>query len=265
MYKKFYEFCRRNVHISTCWYFLKEIKNLILYHQIEPRQYIVSKEKKVIYLRNPKVANSSIKTSLYSGEAKDDYSIHSIVVNTGMQKVKLSAEELDYFKFTYVRNPFERLVSCYESKYHADKIKYKDKDKLLYFDSYLLGYIRKDKGFDNFIKRIIRLPYWCMDRHFFPQYYWTHDERGQQLLDYIGQYENLEEDFKKIQEKYGLKPLPHYNSSGGEKRDWRSYYTLETAKLVYEKYKKDIECFGYEDSYKDLIAYLKTEKTNNHG
>lgn len=254
MFKKFYEFCSGNIHIRTFLRFLKELKNFILYGQIETRQYIISKEKKVIYLRIPKVANSSIKASLYSGATKDDYSVHRCVIDAGMQKEKLSAEELDYFKFTYVRNPFERLVSCYESKYHNDK---KLGQKFYRYDVYLLGYLRRDQGFDNFIKRIVRLPYCCMDRHFFPQYNWTHDRKGRQLVDYVGQYENLEEDFKKIQEKYDLKPLPHYNNSGGEKRDWRSYYTLETAELVYKKYKKDFECFGYEDSYKDLIAYLE--------
>lgn len=38
------------------------------------------------------------------------------------------------------------------------------------------------------------------------------------------------------------------------------YYTLETARLVYKKYRKDVEAFGYQDSYRRLISYLKKKE-----
>lgn len=255
MYKKFYEFCRNNIYIYRIYLMIWSIKNLILYGHFAGRPFVVDSEKRVIYLKNAKVACSSIKAAMYPGNTKDDDSVHGIVRSSGMYKEKLTPEESEYFKFTYVRNPFERLVSCYESKYHADK-KYST-HKILYFDFYLFGYLRKDRGFDNFVRRVVRIPNRFMDAHFRCQYDLIYDSKGRKLVDHIGQYENMAEDFKQIQEKYGLKELPRYNSSGGEKRDWRSYYTLETAELVYEKYKKDFECFGYEDSYKDLMAYLK--------
>lgn len=256
MYKKFYEFCRNNIYIYRIYRMLWSIKNLILYGNFVGRPFIVNNEKRVIYLKNAKVACSSIKASMYPGSTKDDNSVHLVVRSSGMDKMRLTKEELKYFKFTYVRNPYERLVSCYESKYHTDK-KYNTHGKLLQYDYYLLGYLRKDRGFDNFVRRVVRIPYRFMDSHFQRQYDLIYDTKGRKQVNHIGQYENLAEDFKQIQEKYGLKELPRYNSSGGEKRDWRSYYTLETAELVYEKYKKDFECFGYEDSYKDLMAYLK--------
>lgn len=257
LYKKFYEFCRNNIYILRIYLMILAIRNLILYGHFAARLFVVDSEKRVIYLRNAKVACSSIKAAMYPGDTKDDNSVHTIVINSGMYKRKLSPEESEYFKFTYVRNPFERLVSCYESKYHTDK-KYDNHKGFLRFDTYLFGYLRKDKGFDNFVRRIVHIPDKCMDPHFQLQYDIIYDKNGKKLVDHIGQYENLAEDFKQIQEKYGLKELPYYNNSGGgKKRDWKSYYTLETAELVYKKYKKDFECFGYEDSYKDLMAYLK--------
>lgn len=255
MYKKFRQFCHDNVHIYTLYSFLCSLKNLIFYGHMSTRKFIVAADKKLVYLRNSKVACSSIETSMYDGVIKDDYSIHRMVNDSGMRKSKLSAEEEKYFKFTYVRNPYERLVSCYESKYHVDRDKYQK--KMVRFDYYLCGYLRKDRGFDNFIKRIARLPDSWMDEHFRLQYDLTHDRHGNKLVDHIGHYENLEEDFKEIRMKYGLKELPHYNNSGGKKRDWRSYYTIETAEIVYKKYEKDFRYLGYEDSYKDLIAYIR--------
>lgn len=257
-YQKFYQFCFDNVYIHTFYDLLCSMGKLIIHGCIYPRRFIVVSDKKIIYLENAKVATSSIKASIYPGETQDDNSIHRITKASAMWKEKLYREELGYFKFTYVRNPYERLVSCYESKYHTDRRKYQR--KLLHFDTYLGGYLRKDKGFDNFIKRIVCIPDSCMDVHIKSQYGLTHDKKGRKIVDHIGYYENLEEDFKKIQEKYSLKELPHYNNSGGEERDWRSYYTLETAELVHRKYAKDFECFGYEDSYRELIEYIKNKE-----
>lgn len=254
LFKRLYQFCYDNIYIHSVLRFARNMKNLILHGRMVTRKYMVASDKKVAYLINAKVANSSIKASLYPGETKDDNSIN-FILKSDMRKQWLSKEEKGYFKFTYVRNPYERLVSCYESKYHTDKKRFQR--KLLEYDTYLFGYIREDNGFDNFIKRIAKIPESCMDCHFGSQYALTHDKRGRKLVDYIGPYENIEEDYKKIQEKYGLKELPHYNKTGGEKRDWRSYYTLETAEIVYKKYKKDFENFGYEDSYRELIAYIK--------
>lgn len=256
LYNNFRQYCYDNIHIHTVYNSILSLKNLVLYGFMSPRIYIVSREKKIVYFLNSKVANSSIKATMYSGDTEDDNTIHRAVKDSGMKKFKLSTEESEYFKFTFVRNPFEKIVSCYESKYHIDK-KYNNHKKFLRFDTYLFGYLRKDKGFDNFVGRVARIPDKWLEDHIRLQYDLIHDNNGNKLVDYIGKYENLAEDFKQIQEKYDLKPLPHYNNSGGEKRDWRSYYTLETAELVYKKYKKDFECFGYEDSYKDLVAYLK--------
>lgn len=257
LYKKFYQFCYDNMFIHTIARFVFGVKNLILHGRMVTRKYLISKEKRIVYLINAKVANSSIKAAMYPGNTKDDNSIH-YMIDSDMRKERLSPEELKYFKFTYVRNPYERLVSCYESKYHTDKKRWQR--KLLEYDTYLLGYIRKDKGFDHFIRRVVRIPYCCMDCHFQSQYRLTHDSKGKKLVDHIGLYENLGEDFRQIQTKYGLKPLPHYNNSGGEKRDWRSYYTLETAELVHRKYAKDFACFGYEDSYRDVMEYIKNKE-----
>lgn len=236
---------------AGCFYYIR-------YGHFDPREYNVSEEKKLVYLNNSKVACSSFKAGMFPVAAADDNSIH--VSTEHFRKRKLNKRQQGYFKFTFVRNPYERLVSCYESKFHTDRDKYHR--KVLYFECYFFGFISKDKGFTNFIHSICKIPDQFADRHFCSQYGLIYDNyKGKEscVLDFVGKYETMAQDYKKIQDKFHLKQLPHFNKS--EKKNWMDYYTLETAELVHNKYRKDFEKFGYEEKYEQLIEYLKTKKS----
>lgn len=232
--------------------FAKELKNLITYRTLEEKEYVVLDNKKLVYINNSKVACSSIKRTFIKDEIRDDYSIHNY--GKWKRKSKLNNNEKSYFIFTFVRNPFDRVVSCYESKYIGDRLKGKNP---LQFDKYLLGALKKDSGFDGFVKKIIRIPDFLADRHFQSQYNLIFSKSGKCLVDYYGKFENMDEDFLQIQEQYDLESLPHFNRTS--EKNWKKYYTKETAKLVYEKYKKEIYQFGYEQDYIELIEYLDEE------
>ncbi len=155
----------------------------------------------------------------------------------------------------FVRNPFARLVSCYESKYHFDK---KGNSVavvrgFLDFDNYLGGYMKQDKGFAHFVDQVVSIPHRLANHHFRSQYLVLIDEDGKPLVDYIGHFETLEQDYEPIRKKYGFSPLKHYNKT--EYGDWRDYYTTALAKKVYRKFKKDVQYFGYEQVYRDLLEY----------
>ena len=216
-----------------------------------PVGYTLSREKRVAYLINCKVACSSIKATLVGGDIPDDYSVHKRAVINGMQKGKLVGEEKDFFTFTFVRNPFSRLVSCYESKYHVDREKYK---LISDFKTYLDGYFTLDHGFTDFVHRVCSLPYFLMNAHFCRQHDIIFDKDDQSRCDYIGHYENLSQEYEEIMGGYHLKPLPHFNKSNT--KNWMDYYTPETAELVYRTFKSDFDVFGYEESYIELMEYL---------
>ena len=203
------------------------------------------------YLEISKNACSSVKVSMLKEDVPDDYSIHHTDARPDYYRRGL--EDSDLFRFTFVRNPFDRLVSCYESKYHVDKDVYK-KDHLD-FDDYLDGYLAEDRGFEDFIHRIVHIPPRLMDRHFAPQSLYVYQKDGTPRVDFIGSYENMAEEYEPIREKYGFDPLPRYNVTN--KPDWRDYYTLKTARMVHRKFRRDFRFFDYEESYRDLIAYLK--------
>ena len=148
------------------------------------------------------------------------------------------------YKFSFVRNPWQRLVS-----------------------EYLYRNYFSHRSFGDFVLR--RLPRAGWDdqyRHIMPQYDMLHDAGGRLLVDFVGRFENLQQDFEIVCEQLGIgaAQLPHRNPSdkasrrlrrrarnslwrNGEnaKRHWTEFYDEQTLGVVSELYRKDIEAFGY--------------------
>lgn len=210
----------------------------------EPRLWYMGEHTDVAYLNLAKCACSSIISTFVDGEIENK----SRYVRENYEISGNIAEHKKIYKFTYVRNPFERLVSCYVQKIENRR------EKNLYKEiNYCMGILDNIKNFEEFVKQIVKIPESWADRHFKAQYSYVYND-DIILVDYVGKVEELPYSYKKIQDKYGLTRLEHKNKSN--KKRWESYYTKETAALVYEYYKKDILLFGYEFEYKKLIEYI---------
>jgi hypothetical protein len=120
-----------------------------------------------------------------------------------------------YFKFSFVRNPWGRLVSWYFFK--RPKVPFRAWIKNL----------PKSGGQERL------------------QYDYLH-KGGKLLVDFIGRFENLQEDFNYVCDKIGIPPqqLPHRNKT--KHKHYTEYYDDEARAIVAELYAKDIEYFGYE-------------------
>src|SRR3989339_799825 len=71
-------------------------------------------------------------------------------------------------------------------------------------------------------------------------------ENGEVLVDFIGRYENIQNDFEKICKTIGIEKikLPHTNISNH--KPFMDYYNEKTKKMVYDAFGEDFKMFNYE-------------------
>lgn len=167
---------------------------------------------------------------------------------------RLSDGEIVGFTFGFVRNPFARLVSLYKDKV----VRKRKRQKPSPFDHYLGGLLMEASSFAEFSSWIYQISDDLAEPHFVSQHSVLSCPSGSIKLDFIGKLESVDKDWAYIQEKTGLPDLGHFNQT--PKDDWRDYYDLKTAELVYQRYQKDIEAFDYEEAYQDLLAYLRAKE-----
>jgi hypothetical protein len=76
---------------------------------------------------------------------------------------------------------------------------------------------------------------------------WLVDPSGNVLVDFIGKFEQLERDWKTVARQLHLpQNLPHANRNADAVRHYSEYYTLATRNTIAEKFRTDIQFFGYE-------------------
>lgn len=220
------------------------------YFPICVNRFDVFHQDKLCYSDVTKAASTSIRSLLYKHYFGKELiqGIHNIYQ---LEKIEHFDFQNDgsYFSFSVVRNPFERIVSAYKDKFRKN---------CWSAQTYLFGIMNYGLSFDGFVKWISFIPDKFAEVHFVSQYATLYDEKGKCRVEHIGKFEELDTFWKEVVQKHrNLPDLPHYNST--KKSDWRDFYTLKTAKMVYKRYKKDFETFGYKDEYQKLIDYLKSK------
>jgi chondroitin 4-sulfotransferase 11 len=156
-------------------------------------------------------------------------------------------EELDdwdeYFKFAFARNPWDRLVSWYTMIRTAQQIKARPWNKLW-------SYAQDNSStFEEFIRNCtdeVRMKEGVSYSFAYNQLDYITDENGDLLIDFVGRVENFETDIRKVLDVIGIKQetIPRNNSS--THKHYSEFYTPETERIVRERFKRDIEYFGYE-------------------
>ena len=80
------------------------------------------------------------------------------------------------------------------------------------------------------------------DRHLQSEF--VTDAEGRVIVDFVGRFERLAEDFAHVCRTIGVEAeLPHVNPS--RHADYRTYYSDHSRALVAEHFAEDIERFGY--------------------
>ena len=205
---------------------------------------LVSHKYKFIYIKNEKVAGSSVESFFgkYCIDPKKVYNYNDAIsehidefgiIGSRTAGCKnsdkwrnhkdapsirndLGKEKFDeYLKFCVIRNPYDKMVSRYY--YNQSKLSFKEFVK---------------KNHNNNLE--------------------IHSINGKSVCDYFIRYEYLEEDIKTLCKKLKIDScdislLPQHKSGiRKSKKHWSEYYDDETKKIVYNKHKKEFELFGYD-------------------
>ena len=216
---------------------------------------MISDDFKCIFIHIPRCAGTSIdfffKKMQRSFETIDCFhdTIHMI-------KKKYPDRFKNYFKFAFVRNTWDRILSWY--LYHRDLEK-------------ISPYI--DMSFKRWVKSgmpIHSTLFWKK---------WRKEGGGDSLdqmeylseeVDFIGRFKNLKRDFRKITDRIGITclKLPHLRKA--KNRHYRNYYDDETKNLVRNRFLKEIKyfCFDFEEKgnfgnrfcINQIINWIKIEK-----
>ncbi len=139
-------------------------------------------------------------------------------------------EFVNYFKWGFVRNPFDRAWAIYNAAIqHRPSF---PKVECLAWNEYV-------PTLENGKYGLVR-PHTLTMTHFLC------DNDGNCLVDFVGRYENLAADWTEVCTRIGVEPtqLGHLNAT--KKAHWREVYTPELAAIVARVYADDFANFDYD-------------------
>ena len=137
------------------------------------------------------------------------------------------------YKFAVVRNPWDLQVSSY---HHIRRER-----------PHLMAHIQDFQQFMEW-KLDPERPYqFHVDTSIQSQLDYLVDLQGELLVDFVGHYESLQQDFATICNQIGVRgvELPHKRQAPDRQRDYRGYYSDGLAERVGEYFKRDIDALGY--------------------
>ena len=233
-------------------YFKPFFKNIIFLRrlvQVEMRdtnswELYPKGKKKYIFICVAKVASSST-NEILNHELHPEPRFHHMSISELINYYK-GLDLKKYYKFAFVRNPWDRFLSLYNDM----SIKRNGNRKLMNYSLNEKKYktlFYKTKNFKEFV-RAFESSDWVNEAHFRNQFdYLTID--GEVAMDFVGRFENLQNDWEKIKKDIGLNhlgSLVHREKSEVEINNYRNFYDDETIDIVSRIYKKDIQFFEYD-------------------
>ncbi|WP_435235557.1 sulfotransferase family 2 domain-containing protein [Psychromonas sp. PT13] len=176
---------------------------------------------KVIYVHIPKTAGTSICQALYAGDPWH-FSCNELKL---IHPIKFKK----YQKVAFVRDPLERLLSTYH--YSITHIKENPNTSI--------SFMKECKNFDDFLENFLTKE--LVNEHYF---FWKQVSYVNCDMDFIGKFENIENDFSNMCSKLGVKGvLEHKNKSLNF--NTKTLVKKENIDKVFSLYGDDYERFNY--------------------
>jgi hypothetical protein len=130
-----------------------------------------------------------------------------------------------FFKFAFVRNPFDRFVSY-------------------------CAFITRDSGeFERAPQKVMRHfvanPPWSHIL-FQPQHSFITGENGQLLTDQVGRVEEMQQSYDDIATRIGIPTASLERVNSSKRNSYREYYDQALIDGIAKHYARDLELFGYD-------------------
>lgn len=224
----------------------------------EKRRYLVLPKHRLVYARIPKAANTSIKYTLHDflfGPQEDIkkqvtrdiyWQQHKSALTDFLDIKALQKNYSDFFVFSFVRNPFCRIASCY-----YEKIAQREQRGL---PSAFQGKgFREGMSFHDFVEHIASIKDKNANEHFCSQSSML-QYRGVAVCDFIGRVENMDADWTSLQKQtqtklgFSLPPIRKVHQASNRPKT-AEMYDAGLIRTVKERYASDFDLY-----YPDLQA-----------
>ncbi|MEP6633593.1 MAG: sulfotransferase family 2 domain-containing protein [Luteimonas sp.] len=204
---------------------------------------IVSSQHRFIFVAIPKTGTHSVRQALRAHLGPEDIEQVGLFVNKrfpfpdlaqvkhghlGLQQVRPYLGETafaEYFKFAFVRNPFDRFVSYCAFMTRADGAFERDPQGVM---RHILFNVRP---LDHIL--------------FQPQHTLLVDGEGRLLTDAIGRVEQMQASYDAICARIGIPAAPLAQVNSSRRGDYRDYYDQALIDGVSDIYRRDLELFDY--------------------
>jgi hypothetical protein len=193
----------------------------------------ISSKSKYCWFKIPKCASCTITEHLNKHSHKFNNDKNEWI------QTEYKNEYKNFTNFAFVRNPYERLVSCW-----ADKILNHEKWSHEHTQSKEIHYmINRNFSFREFILKITD-SFENTDGHWCPMIKFLPSDFDKFIL--IGKLENFKNDFDIVCKKIGIPCTDYKQIHKTKRKSYTEYYDEETYEIVTQKYAEDIKQFGYE-------------------
>jgi hypothetical protein len=187
-------------------------------------------EHKCIFVHITKTAGTSVAKSLF-GYLPYHYTAVDYRAIYGKKTFN------EYYKFAFVRNPWDRLYSAYR---YLKAGGWNDEDK-----QWAETHLSRFSSFNEFVRHWLTKENINKHKHFWPQRRFICDSRNRLLIDYLAYFETLHEDYDVIKSRLQIDTeIGRHNVNPGE--TYKEAYDYKSKMIVADVYSEDIALFGYD-------------------